>query len=67
MVALSPVADPDLHIRRGGCLLDPEISGRGGGGLKKLFRPFGTQFDPKIRGALGLRGPSPGSATAYYA
>ena len=64
------MAGPDLQIRRGwgggGGLLDPEI--RGGGGLKKnCFGPFRTQFGPKIRGGLGPRGTSPGSATAYYA
>ena len=39
------VPDPDLEI----------TGGRGGGVgflAKKIFRPFGPQFGPKIRGAL---------------
>ena len=30
---------------------------------KNVFRPFGPQFGPKIRGAPGPPGPSPGSAS----
>ena len=44
---------------------DPEI--RGGSASKKIFQPFGPQFDLKIRGGggegEGPPGPSPGSAT----
>ena len=55
------VADPDLQIRGGPSHPDPEI--RGGAGLKKkIFRPFGPPFRPKIRGGGGLH-PFPGSTT----
>ena len=46
-------------------LLDPEIRWVGGSGLKKIV--LAPQFGLKIRGGEGPRGPSPGSATAYYA
>ena len=53
---LYSVTDPDLQIREGG--------GGEGGGLQKLFRPFGPQFGLKIRGGPGGGpGPTPGSAT----
>ena len=68
------MADPDVRIRKvggggggagGGVHPDPEI--RVGGGVKKIFRPFGPQFGLKIRkhkvgGPPGPR-PSPGSVT----
>ena len=52
-MGLIAVADPDLQIRGGrGGHPDPEIRG---GGLKNfLFRPFGSQFGPKITGRPGL-------------
>ena len=46
------MADPDIQIRGAGHP-DPEITG-GGGGLKKVFRPFGPQFGLKIRGNLPI-------------
>ena len=49
----------------GGSHPDPEI--RVGGGLKKIFRPFGPQFDLKIKknkgGGPPRPRPSPGSFT----
>ena len=60
------VADPDLEIGGGGVGVeewgsggghpDPEISGRPGL-KKKIFRLFGPNFGPKIRGAQGPRTP----------
>ena len=50
------MADPDFQIGKGG----------GGGGLKKIFRPFGPRFGHNIRGNPGPLGPSLGSATASY-
>ena len=53
-------ANPDLQIRGeggGGGHPDPQIGG--GRSQKNFFRPFGSQFDLKIRGPPG---PSPGSA-----
>ena len=48
----------------GGGPPDPEIRGGGGGLKKKLFRPFGPQFGPKVTGGAGLpRAPPFGSAT----
>ena len=48
----------------GGGHSDPEIRGRGGRSPKNFFRPFGPQFDLKIRGlGVGLLGLSPRSAT----
>ena len=44
------VVDPGLQIRDGGAGGHPDPEIRGGGGLKKIFRPFGPQFGPKIRG-----------------
>ena len=52
------MTDPDLQIRGEPGHPGPEIRGGGGGSQKTFFRPFGPQFDLKIRG------PSPGSATA---
>ena len=53
--------------KQGGGLLDPEIRGGGGGVLKKnCFVPSGLSL-VQIKGGLGPLGPSPGSATAYYA
>ena len=46
----------------GGGNSDPEI--RGGSLQKNIFRPYGPQFDKKLRGDPGPPGPSPGSATA---
>ena len=66
MVALSPVADLDLQISRGGGLLDPEIRD-GGGVLKKIVSSLRASVWSKNKGGLGPLGPSPGSATAYYA
>ena len=59
------MADPDLQIRGkgGGGHPDPEIRGGGGSFLKNVFRPFGPQFGPKIRGGPGPPGPFPGSAS----
>ena len=45
----SPVADPDLQIRKGG--VDPDLEIRGETrSQKKKFRPFGPQIGLKIRG-----------------
>ena len=52
----SPPADPDLHIGEGGSHPDPEI--KGDSLQKNFFRPFGLQFDLKIREA-GLPPASP--------
>ena len=39
------VADPDLQIREGPGHPDPEISGGGGGGVKKIFfGPWGLSL-----------------------
>ena len=51
MKGLKAVADLDLQIRGG-----PSRK-------KKMFRPFGPQFGPQIRGGAGPPGPSPGSTT----
>ena len=41
----------------------PDPEKRGGAISKKnIFRPFGPQLGPKIRGGTGPSGPSPGSA-----
>ena len=57
--------DPDLEMGGGGGHLVSSIKGRAGL-LKTIFRPFGPQFGPKIRGGPGPPGPSPGSATGLY-
>ena len=58
------MADPDLQIRGVGRGVpghpNPDIMG--GGGLQKIFLPFGPQFGLKIRGE-GPPDPSPGFAT----
>ena len=57
------VADPDLQISGEGSG-HPNFEIRGGPVLKKqIFRPFGPQFGPKIRGGPGPPGSSPGSTT----
>ena len=71
LVALSPVADPDLQIRGGGgggrarSSKPGDKVGGGTGGLKKIVSA--PQFGLKIRGGVGPRGPFPRSVTAYYA
>ena len=55
--------DSALEIRgegrgRGGGNPDPYIC-NGAGGLPQIFRPFGPQFGPKIRGQGGPPGPLP--------
>ena len=52
----------------GGGGRSPRPGDRGGGGglKKKLFRPFGPQFGPKVTGGAGLpRAPPFGSATGW--
>ena len=53
--------------KQGGGLLDPEIRGGGGGVLKKIVSSLRASVWSKNKGGLGPLGPSPGSATAYYA
>ena len=57
--------DPDLEIRRGARLSRPLDKEGGGLSPRKIFRPWGPQFGPNIRGA-GPPGPSPGSATDLF-
>ena len=58
------VPDPDLEIRRGAWSSRPLDKGGGGGLPKKIFWPFGPQFDLKIS-AGGGEGGEAGSATTH--